>query len=303
MGDDVNVTIGLTLGNDTNATFEQWAKMLEQIYGSRNEKRTLPEMWLRAVSDASKVGEAIRKVEPYEAMLNMTHTFGWVITVCNRLLKTHYGNLAAVLSPEMTPLDNLTSVILSKYPSICPYCGGDQCICASMRRTVERESKSERRKRLIKVRQEHEREGKLPVTIAEISDMFARIYGETHYGTTIERITFHFLEEVGEVAWCMTSLEDGQKQHLINSGDLNMQLAEEIADVVGWGFAVIAKLASLARQSIRMTSIFLINKGIQTESVDYRDEFILPSWLWYLFYDPTLSEIICHTCKKSPCEC
>ncbi|MEZ4643444.1 MAG: hypothetical protein R3E31_12050 [Chloroflexota bacterium] len=61
--------------------------------------------------------------------------------------------------------------------------------------------------------------------------MFEDIYGQVHYGSSLESIAFH-CEEIGEVASCITSLEDGKRRHR-ELVPYNIQLPEEIADVVG----------------------------------------------------------------------
>ncbi|MCB8967442.1 MAG: hypothetical protein H6660_11165 [Ardenticatenaceae bacterium] len=293
----------LTENNYLDASFEQWALILDKIYGKRNEQRSISEMWLRAVSDASKVGEAVRKSDAYEAMLYLTHTFGWVITSSTKLLKLEFDGKPALLGSDSKPHNCLTNIVLSKYPSICPYCGGVPCKCSSMRKTVERESKSERRLRLNKVNLQAKEDGILPETISGLSNMFEDIYGQVHYGSSLESIAFHFLEEIGEVASCITSLEDGKGRHR-ELVPYNIQLPEEIADVVGWGFAIMSKLSTLAKDADRLVQAF---NGSQDKpeslSTSWNSTHILPKYLWREFYSNSEQQYQCHHCKSNPCEC
>lgn len=293
----------LTENSYLNASFEQWALILDKIYGKRNENRSISEMWLRAVSDASKVGEAVRKSDAYEAMVYLTHTFGWIITSSTKLLKTEFDETPALLRYDSKPYICLTDIVLSKYPNICPYCGGNPCQCSSIRRTVERESKSERRLRLNRVNSQAKEAGMLPETISDVSSMYENIYGQIHYGSPLESIAFHFLEEIGEVASCITSLEDGKGEHQ-ELVPYNIQLPEEIADVVGWGFAIISKLSTLAEDANRLVQAFNGSRD-KSESFtkDWDSKHILPKYLWREFFNNSEQQHQCHHCEASPCEC
>ncbi len=293
----------LTIESYLNSTLEQWAYNLNQIYGVRNNSRTLSEMWLRAVSDGSKVGEAVRKSDAFEAMVYLTHTFGWVITTTTKLLNTELGKMPALQNYDGTRHSSLTDVILSKYPNICPYCGKMPCGCSSIRRTVERESKAQRRARLNQISAQAKIAGTLPRTIPKLYSMFEDIYGQIHYGTSLESIAFHLLEEIGEVAWCITNLEDGDSNHS-DSVSLGIQLSEEIADVVGWGFAVMSKLSTLAQDANRFVQAFNGKHYTDNESsLSWNAEHILPKYLWREFYNDSTSSFLCNHCKSSQCVC
>lgn len=287
------------------ASFEDWDAALDLVYGRRNERRSVPEMWLRAVSDASKVGEAVRKNEYYEAMFEIAHTFGWILTTYRKLAHQRYGDEVALQSHEHRSFASLTETVLAKYPGICGYCGLAQCTCNSMRRKLERQSKEERHRWRTTVRlQEYSAaslSGRLPQTIAGVSDMFGAIYDEVHYDLSLERITFHFLEEIGEVASCITNMEDGSLLGE-NAVPLPIQLGEEMADVIGWGIAVTRKLGDLAERSSKLREVLLPNHTSQDHVNERYDRTLIPKWLWHVFAAPP-GIIRCHTCHSNPCQC
>ena len=287
--------------NRNDLTFEEWTDILERIYGKQNKRRTPSEMWLRAVSDASKVGEAVRKMEPHEAMVQLTHTFAWILSTTYKLLNTEFRNQPAIQTYDNKPHTSLTGIILSKYPERCPYCGNKPCICPSKKRAIEKEDKQARRMRLLQYQKQLELNGIYPRKISEISSMFYGIYGEVNYGQSIETITYHFFEEIGEVAWCITSLEEGFSRNK-DSVSINIQLAEEIADVVGWGMAVINRLADLAKQAHRLASVLSPPESCD-EINSHLDYNLLSHWLWHIFYDENKSNFVCHTCKNIECNC
>lgn len=286
-----------------NASFENWISILNSIYGDKNHQRTPSEMWLRAVSDASKVGESVRRGEPYDAMRYFVHTLGWVLTTFQKLSETEYNGLPALQTIDNKPHKKLTSMILSKYPGICPYCGCVKCNCPSMRETLEKETKLQRRQRLLKTYSEFLNTYEHPTTISDMVSMFDNIYRQVHYGETIEKITFHFLEEVGEVAWCITSLEEGTNTNP-DRIPLNVQLAEEISDVVAWGIGVVGKLISLAEQSDRLTTVIRIGENLsELQNSVLERQYVIPRWLCHIFFDINISDFVCHTCHKKPCRC
>lgn len=296
----------ITKENYEQATFEDWAAILNKIYLDQNQKRTPSDMWLRAVSDASKVGEEVRKGEPFQAMIQLAHTFGWIITTCDKLFKwDKYEEVQAIQSYDKIPQTSLTNITLSKYPTCCPYCEKNLCECS-----IRRKENAGTKKEISKMQQRiysHTKYstlkavGHLPKNICELSEMFDNIYGQSLYEIPIERITFHFLEEIGEVAHCITSLHDNS--HNYESIPFSVQLSEEIADVVAWGFAVVEKLSSLATDSQKLSSIFFTDEQNAKISIEYpTDHKLFSHWMWYTYtYGSGIPH--CPTCGHEKCNC
>lgn len=80
----------LTSNNYTLATFEDWMKALDKIYGWRNARRTVLSMWCRTNSDASKAAEAVRKAH-YDGIIQSTvKVISWTVATTNGLLQCQY---------------------------------------------------------------------------------------------------------------------------------------------------------------------------------------------------------------------
>ncbi len=288
------------------ATFEQWEISLNNIYSVRNEKRTPSEMWLRVVSDASKVGEAARKGEPYEALDALVHTFGWIITTCHNFWDFQYvEGVASLQTLDGKPHHTLSDIVLSKYPMLCPYCGKNLCHCGILRKFNEGEKKEDRKRKqrdlsfntFNSMKQNMQKQ----FTIADFAKMFEDIYGQSHYEIPIEKITFHFIEEVGEVAQCITSLHDNAKSK--DAVIYNVQLSEELADVVAWGFAVTGKLSTLVRDSRKLAQVFFKKRDLNVfDKYLSSDHQLLSQWMWQIFTKGRKYPV-CHTCGKRSCRC
>lgn len=298
-----------------DASFENWQQALNTIYEVKNENREPAEMWLRTVSDASKVGEAIRKGDAYEAMVYLIHAMGWIITTTNKLLKFQYNGEPALQTADNKPHSSITQIVLAKYPTVCPVCQKESCHCPIRRKTVEQatpdqrkllkaQEKERRRQELLSLHSEIKGKDSLPGTITGLSKMLDDIYGQVHFGENVQNITFHFLEEVGEVAWCLIGLEEGLRYNSKDKSLLSVQLSEEIADVIAWSFAIIAKLANSADQASRLMYVFHPNSG---EIIDKKDDLekysLLARWLWNVFYDKKEGRLSCPSCQMLPCNC
>lgn len=293
----------ITSQNYRAVSIDDWQFEMSYLYQIKNSKRDPIRMWLRAVSDASNVGEAVRKDEFREAMEKLSHTFAWIFTTTDKLYTTRFDGQPALTDVDGAPLQSIADILFAKYPGICPYCGkAEICHCPVLRKTIAKETKAERRNRLRDIRKGAIVQGILPRSLAEIAYMFDRIYGEAHYEVGLDIIAFHFLEEVGEVAWCLTSLYDGTK-NTADSAPLTTQLAEEIADTIAWGFAVTNKLASLSSQNLVLEALrspSAPGPQIPDSQLNYN---LLPDWLWYTYTGPGRDELRCPKCMERPCQC
>jgi len=305
----MNSSILITDENFGTASLVQWEHELGFIYSSRNAARDPGNMWLRAVSDSSKVGEAIRKGEYIDVMKYLTHTFAWILTTTHKLTEYKYDDVPALLGIDHRALTSTWDCLVEKYPGICPYCAVKVgCQCGVIREEMENETKAERRLRLAQnrqnVRRTAEMNDELDKSVIGITKMFDRIYGHTHYGVDMDKIAFHMLEEVGEVAWCLTSLREGTRTN-DDSAPLSVQLAEEIADTVAWSFAIIGKIRNLYTRARKLEMLKDLDPGSATDKTEaVGEEYgLLPRWLWTTFDGPKAGYLRCPGCHRRPCSC
>lgn len=293
----------VTSQNYRVASIDDWQREMSYLYQNRNLKRDPIRMWLRAVSDASKVGEAVRKDEFHEAMEQLSHTFAWILTTTSKLYTTQFEGQPALTDSDGKPLASISDILFAKYPGICPYCGmGEICHCPVLRKTIAKETKAERRNRLRDIRRTAIVQGTLPRSLPEIARMFDRIYGEAHYEVGLDIIVFHFLEEVGEVAWCLTSLFDGTR-NTADPASLSIQLVEEIADTIAWAFAITNKMAFLASQDLSLRVLRFPQKSNYQKSDPQLDYDLLTTWLWYTYAGSEYDTLRCPKCRRRPCQC
>ena len=283
--------------NYLDATFEDWIEILNNVYYIKNDKREVSDMWLRVVSDSSKVGEAVRKNQYYEAIKALTTTFGWIFTTVNKMFEKRKENKEYLLTFENEPFETLTEMVLSKYPGVCPVCRKDICHCSIKRKEVEEQSKETRLQKFEELRNKKLHLNMLDYSISDIEKTLDNIYGSGHYQVSLEMLTFHFLEEVGEVAWCLTNLED-ESDPKENEESFEIQLPKELADVVSWGFAIYGKLYAKLEQANKMAHEIL---GLTFEN-DVNKNSILAYWLWNIYSDKN-GKITCHLCNREICSC
>ncbi|MFZ2359052.1 MAG: hypothetical protein WA040_06880 [Anaerolineae bacterium] len=295
--------------NYLSAHLNDWEQEISSIYLRKNARREREHMWLRAVSDASKVGEAIRKGEYREAVEYLVHTFAWTLTTINKLSFEQTPEAPALITSDGRMISSTWDLLMEKYPGICPYCGYSlNCHCVVNRLQIAQESKRDKRERLRSMRQgirsSAEQAGTLPKSLPEIAHVLKEIYGQSHYEVDIDKITFHFLEEVGEVAWCLTSLKEGTTSEQ-DTASLAMQLAEEFADTIAWSFAIFAKLAYLSHQTQKLDSLQKPwqDQDSEANTIDHLNDILLPTWLWYVYEGTEAGCMRCPSCHSRPCSC
>lgn len=291
--------LGLVASNHLSATFEQWEAGLNGIYYIKNGKRSSADMWLRAYSDASKVGEAVRKRANQEAIHYMTHTFGWFIVSIKKFQDEGF------LDTQWS----MTDILLHKYPNLCPYClQVVGCICSGMRKSLEAMPEQEKNAYMAR-RSAALQQGREAISasrdfdrsIAGLASMLYRIYSEAHHSSDLNEIAFHFLEEIGEVSICLASIHDGSKPKA-GAPPFTVQLVAELADTVAWGLAVLAKILDerhYSMFSVRPSAV-RSRKDLGASSLD---PFLLPAWLWSVYTSQKRRLLRCPRCFGARCRC
>lgn len=221
-------------------SLDEWVEEFYTIYKEKDRKRTVQEVWLHLVENASKVGECIRTDDLKTAFKELAHVFCWLssfVAKCND--RDASNNIKKVYLLDKP----LSEIVWNKYPNICYKCGHNPCICP-----VLSEFPSDIDKR---VEERRKQKHLMPKTLDEWIDMFKRIYEKAHTDLSIENICFHFLEEVGEVAreiLKLSKFETKVEKNELSRKDgeelkkIKENLEKELADVFSWIASLISKL-------------------------------------------------------------
>jgi len=196
---------------------QTWCDGFYGIYQINDKKRTLAHFWLQVSNDASKVAEAVRRQKYELAMYNIGNAFCWMCCFVERLKE------------DIKKLPNETDIlkvrgktfqewILYRYPFRCHHCGYPLCHCVLFSETMEERKDAHKdafekmkegvKTRLTEGRKELEKYSKLEkIPLKELFKGFNVVYGNKVFSSSIEDLTFHYLEEVGEVGHVITVLE------------------------------------------------------------------------------------------------
>ncbi len=270
---------------------DDWEAEFDEIYGRVDQQRSIAEMWLLMMEDASQLAEAIRREKYGEALQKLAHVFGWTCSFVARCRASDMKDTAFRL--EKT----LSEIVWQKYPHCCALCGHSRCICAVVRGELEELSPAEKKKRKASVANElaiaRQRVELRPKTLDDFVKMFNHIYKGAHYNLPIEAILLHFLEEVGEVSSCIREIreQDGKK----NDGELRADLEEEIADIFSWTASALSKLDYILGAYKQLGAGH--DKIAQTASLS------LSCIVWQEFQDDTQQHLWCGKCRSRQCKC
>jgi hypothetical protein len=117
-------------------TIDEFVDAFEKVYGNLDRKRTIEQMWLQVVEEASSVAEAVREVNYIAAISHLSNTFCWVC-----------GLVAKCRSEKNSILhfkDDFSSIIWNKYPNRCPLCCVNPCQCLIKKREIDKRSADEK---------------------------------------------------------------------------------------------------------------------------------------------------------------
>lgn len=198
-------------------SLEKWCSGFYGIYHSNDNKRTLSNFWLQVSNDASKVAEAVRRQKHELSMYNLGNAFCWMCCFVERLKEdiNKFPNGKIILQTRGKSFQNW---ILFRYPLCCHHCGFNLCHCSLYSEMMEHRKDDQAKefkkfKDGIEKRVKKERKKlfnpypKKKYPLNKLFEEFNNIYGNKVFSANLEDLTFHYLEEVGEVGHAITLLE------------------------------------------------------------------------------------------------
>jgi NTP pyrophosphatase (non-canonical NTP hydrolase) len=191
---------------------DDWCKRFANLYSETDMPRSYGEIWLQVVARSSELGELVRRSQYESAIYKLADICAWLLSFAGRLDK------------ENEKYGAYSKWILDKYPLVCHVCGLGKCICSSHRdisenRNIREEFLQEgiRKSRNAKKSLSKSPTGRAPLTLDGFVNMFEKIYGGSVYGTSLDEVAFHFLEEIGEVSIGLALLGDLENESLLGA--------------------------------------------------------------------------------------
>lgn len=275
----------ITPHNFQKASLEDWQAAFYELYGHIDNRRSIESIWRHAMVNASKFSTDIRKNNFGLAFEHLAHLMNWSLTFvsrCQNSRKLDKNELFSILK-------SISEIFWEKYPNICPYCNARPCTCSTPgRMEMEKEPAVFKRDKEIRNMQD------VPRSLDEWSNMFDNIYGGIHSIATINELSFHLVEETGEVADQIVRIIE-----ILNEQDLEMKkadLSHELADVFSWICSVVNKINhTYFEPAVRH---FEEKQKIPKGSIPVET---LSQILWDEYGSP--QGLICPLCKNAPCFC
>lgn len=273
-------------------TIDDFVKAFGDVYGNWDQKRSIERMWLQVVEEASSVAEAVREVNYVDVVSHLADTFCWI---CGLVSKCKTEN------PILHFKEDFSSIIWMKYPGQCPLCDTSPCQCLTKKRDINRRSPEEKTRAYNHVRSKAKRTVKDRIkNLDRIVNMFEDIFGPSYFIVPIEEITFHFTEEVGEVAEQIRQLYALDMAPLFNNKDkkrrkekITEEFLRELADVFSWMCGILIKLNYMVDNVNSILTEFNRSQG--------KFHKFCFSEIIYKYYSDD-GKIVCRTCGQSPCD-
>ncbi len=304
-------------------TIDDYINDVGIVWKDQDRPRTMIDIWLRVVQHSSELGELVRRSQFDKAKDQLGHISIWMLTFAakGQIQRTGLDNLFQIRFP-------LSQILWRKFPNCCPTCftrrvalalakppeswDGEvkECDCIlTLAETENRnkfltpEQKKEAKEKRLEYAKKMLTSKKVDydkISLIELEDRFSTIFKRNIFALDLEQVTFHFLEEVGEVVEALTALytfkgENGGKPEEELRPEWQKRLAdleEELADSFSWLFAVSSKFRDVF-------SIFDAYTKVSTHA----KEMFVASHLIKRHRRESDSLMKCYVCGSSPCNC
>ena len=273
-------------------TIDEFVDAFEKVYGYLDRERSIERMWLQVVEEASSVAEAVREVNYVEVVSHLTNTFCWI---CGLVAKCRKEQKSILHFQE-----DFSSIIWRKYPNKCPLCETNPCQCLIKKREIDQRSTQEKTRIYARIGKRAQRsiEDRIK-NLDRIVEMFEEIFGPSYFIMPIEEITFHFTEEVGEVAEQIRELyalekpstkvknRERERERIAN------EFLKELADVFSWMCGILIKINYMIGN---VNDILMEFSRSQEKFREIRFSELLKK------YYMEEGRLVCRTCRQEKCD-
>lgn len=136
--------------------------------------------------------------------------------------------------------------------------------------------------------------GRRPTSVQDFEDMFKRIYGTAVAHFSLEDVSNHLQEEIGEVAGALADCYtyQGKEPTASEAQGRRAELAEEMADTISWSFSCLFKI----RETFDAVKEYRFALGVDVPSPV--DTPTMSSLIWKQWSSSELDHLRCKTCAK-----
>jgi NTP pyrophosphatase (non-canonical NTP hydrolase) len=287
------------------------------IYGSKDFKRSLWDVWMHTNHHAAAIAEEVRKGGAEKLLTETADCTMWLFTMVKKL----QGQIGIPKPPSDSRQESLirtastySDMLWSKFPGICPLCywrrvGGDRdrerqsslddpCDCLPY--DVEKPDPMQKRQHATALRAfSREHAATKPSGVDEWQRMFARIFAANLRRLDPSQIVLHLLEEMGEVSDALARTYSYKDTDFVAGEPLWRQiwLEEQLADVSSWLFALVEKLDSTRDapdERARRLRHWADSSGGRV---------LLSQVIWRRYGSDQLKDFACWKCKEQNCSC
>lgn len=316
-----------------SASLEDYQREIVSIWPQLQERPAL-HTWLRVVQHATVACEGVRKNDWNGVLKEIAKTIVWWLAFIEKLneLSGSPEDDEIVFALPFKP----SKIVWQKYPGVCPVEFGlevqkqaksqnkakfswskrpaQRCRCLARKEEVEGRSDSEKRTAKAAVRAfAEEHRAHQPQGVSDLENVLRETFAGPVYTLNVEEISFHLLEEVGEVSEALAEATTSQAatgeeiagRKLAFERKRNVYgISEELADVFSWAVTLLAKIK---QQYLSFDKYFKDRADPQLVKTIRKHfpgpkEINLADIIWQE-YGLKFGKLQCADCGKRPCEC
>jgi NTP pyrophosphatase (non-canonical NTP hydrolase) len=332
------------LKEDKNgASVSAYARNIAEIWPQDQEKAAVY-FWHYVVKHASEACENVRRNQWHKVAESVGDVIVWWLSFTHKVTSSPYGNMPAEIIPYIA--STADDILWHKYPTFCPNCFGrrlieeklysknepgkividdpkaekiirdlearPQCTCLAEKARIE--GRDNDFKQFVKKNVSAYAKtniSKKPESMDGFVDMFSKIYENNVEVLTIDEISFHLLEEVGEVSTALTNLftmeiDKSSAAEVAEQRNKRVKaFAEELADVFSWSNSLVMKINRNLSCAADLVDLFYKVKGgvLATgfsENIRNLVNTNLVDLIW-LLHENDKGFLSCEKCHESPC--
>lgn len=274
------------------------------IYSSKDERRSIWDVWMHANHHAAGIAEEVRKRDTRELYVQIYDFSMWLFTMIRKL----QGQIGIPKPPDESPKERVirigrpfSDMLWQRFPGMCPFCYlrrtagekqregqlgfSDPCDC--LPNDATRRSKNEKGPHALALRAFSQTiEARKPTGVDEWQQMFGAIFAANLPRLGLSEIVLRLLEEMGEASDALARMYTYNDETFPAEIPIRQVWLEgELSDVSSWLFAVVEKLGSGRNGSIGAHRV------------------LLSQIIWNRYGSDELQGFKCWKCRQPSCTC
>ncbi|MCI0620476.1 MAG: MazG-like family protein [Acidobacteria bacterium] len=284
-------------------SLDDLVRRAHSLYGPKDEKRSLWDVWMHTNHHASGIAEQVRRKSDRQRLYQEIADFSmWLFTMVTKL-RGQIGFAKPPDSPQESVIriaSECSAILWRRFPRVCPFCYwrrttgkrekesqsgiDDPCDCGAHASMPLNADEKQAHATSLTEFSKNRISGK-PQSVDEWQEMFASVFATQIARLSLCDIALHLMEELGEVSNAIARMYSYSERTFMAHEPLWRQfhVEEEFADVLSRLFGLVQKLDSDVSEA--------------------NGRILLSHIVWLRYGSQSHRSLACWKCGKTTCDC